>query len=192
MQSSTTTSATRAEAAGENHVDGIERVLDRHSDHDALAGGEAIGLDDDGRALFADIGLGGIGAGEALIGGGRNIVGLAKVLGEALRALKLRGRLGRAEGLDAGGFEIIDNAGDQRHFRADDDEVDFRFLAEGDHGLVVGDVECDAFGFLRDAGIAGGAVELRHQRTGGDLPGQRVLAAAGTENEDVHEKRRFC
>ena len=96
----------------------------------------------------------------------------------------------RAERLDAGGFEIVDDARTKRHFRPDDDEVDFLFLAKSGHRRVVGDVERHALGLLRDAGIAGGAIELVGEWAGRHLPGQRVLASAGTNNEDVHGTRR--
>ena len=59
-------------------------------------------------------------------------------------------------------------------------------LAEGDHRSVVGDVERDAFGLARDAGIARRAIEPIDQRACGDLPRQRVFASAGTEDENVH------
>ena len=55
--SSITTSAPAAPMrAGEAGLDRGERLLDRHRDGDALAGGEPVGLDDDRRALRADIG----------------------------------------------------------------------------------------------------------------------------------------
>ena len=73
-------------------------------------------------------------------------------------------------------------------FRADHDEIDLVGLAERDHRRVVGDVERHAFGLLRDAGIARRAIEPVGQRARRDLPGQRVLASAGAEEEDVHEE----
>src|SRR5262249_22797014 len=50
----------------------------------------------------------------------------------------------------------------------------------------VGQIDRHAFGLLRDAGIAGRAIELRDQRRSGDLPGERVLASARAEKQDVH------
>ena len=44
----------------------------------------------------------------------------------------------------------------------------------------------DAFGLLGDAGIARRAAEPCHQGGCGDLPGQRMFAAAGTDQENVH------
>ncbi len=82
------------------------------------------------------------------------LLALADVLGETLRAFQLRRRLARTERLDAGGCEIINNAGGERRFRPDDHEIDGVGLAERDHGGVVGDIQRDAFGFTRDAGVA--------------------------------------
>ena len=58
--------------------------------------------------------------------------------------------------------------------------------AEADDGSVVGDVEGDELGDLGDAGIARRGVELGQPRRLGQLPGQRVLAPAGADEEDLH------
>ena len=49
----------------------------------------------------------------------------------------------------------------------------------------------DTFGVFGDAGIAGRAPQFGQQRGSGDLPRQSVFAAAGTEQEDVHEVDRM-
>src|SRR5262249_17795868 len=56
-----------------------------------------------------------------------------------------------------------------------------------DHRRVVGDIERHAFGLARDPRIARRAPELCRQRRRCDLPRQRMFAAAGTEQENVHE-----
>jgi hypothetical protein len=43
--------------AGQHVVDGGVRFFRRHGDDDALAGGQAVGLDDDGGALAVDVGV---------------------------------------------------------------------------------------------------------------------------------------
>ena len=58
--------------------------------------------------------------------------------------------------------------------------------AKGDHRRMVGDIERDAFGFARDAGIARRAVKPVGQRACRHLPGQRMLAAAGAQQQNVH------
>ncbi len=130
-----------AERAAEHHVDrrlGLGRGR-RH--HDALAGGEPVGLDHDRRGHPSQVFLCRRRGVEALIGGGRDVVRPAQILGEALGAFEPRRRLGRAERLDAGGFEVVDEARDQRRFRADHHEVDGLGLAEGDDRAVIGAIE---------------------------------------------------
>ena len=73
-----------AETAAEHHVDRAFRFHDGLRDHDTLAQRKPVGLDDDRRTLRAHIGLGGRGIGEPLVGGGRDAVFPAQVLGEAL------------------------------------------------------------------------------------------------------------
>ena len=176
----------RTKPAAEQHVDGGFGFGDCLRDDDAFAGGEPVGLHHDRRAFLAHIVFRGGGALESFVGGGRNLVGLAQVLGEALGAFQPRRPFGRAEGLDAGRFQIVDNAGAERRLRPDHDEVDLVRLGESDHRRMVGGIERHAFGLARDAGIAGRAIELVGERARRHFPGQRVLAPAGTEDEDVH------
>ena len=62
------------------------------------------------------------------------------------------------ERLDAGGFEPVDQAGDQRDLRADDDEVDGPVGGKGDDAVDVIGGDVDAFGDPGDAGVARRAV----------------------------------
>ena len=156
--------------------------------HDALAERKAVRLDDDRRALRPHVGLGGRGSREALVGGGRNAVRPAEILGEALRAFQARGRLGGPEGLEPGRLDVVDDARDQRIVGPDHDEVDRVRPAERDHGAVVGDVERHALGLARDPGIARRAPQPVAQRAAGDLPGQRMLAPARAEEENFHAR----
>ncbi len=89
--------------------------------HHALAGGEAVGFDDQRRAAAPRVGFGRSRIDKTFIAGGRYAVGPAQVLGEAFGAFEPRGGACRSKGLDAGGLEIVDNAGAQRRLRADHD-----------------------------------------------------------------------
>ena len=154
---------------------------------DAFAGCKPVRLDHDRHALLADVGLRGFRRREPLIGRGRDVVGAAQVLGEALRAFQPRSGLIRAERLDARRLEIVDDAGDQRRLRARPRRSRSLFaLQKRDHRRMVGDVERDAFGLPRDAGVARRADKPVDQRACGQLPGQRVFAPAGAEEENVH------
>ena len=178
--------ASRAKLAAKNHLDGGFRLGDAFRYHHALAGGEPVGLDDDRRAAGARIGLGFVGVAKALVGGGRYAGGAAQILGEALGTLKLRRGAARPESLDACGLQVVHNAGAKRGFRPNDNEIDAVRPTKRDDRGVIGQVERDAFRFLRDAGIAGGAEQTIRQRTGRHLPGERVLASTGAEKQNIH------
>ena len=155
----TTSPPASPKAAAEHHVDGGFGLGDGLRHHHAFAGGKAVGLDHDRRAARAQIGLGRIGCAEALIGRGRDAIGAAQILGEALGAFEPRRGPRRPERLDAGGLQIIDDAGAERRLRPDHDQIDAASAAKCDHRPMIGDVERHAFGLLRDAGIARRAIE---------------------------------
>ena len=126
-----------AQAAAEHHVDRRFRLGHGLRHHHALAGGKAVGLDHDRRALGAHIGLGRRRRREPLVGGGRNAVVAAEVLGEPLGGLELGRRPARPERLDPGRREGVDDALAHRPLRPDHDQVDFVRAAERDHRRMV-------------------------------------------------------
>ena len=154
-------------------------------DDHALAGGEAVGLDHDRRAVRAHIVLGRPRPPEALIGRGRDALArhrsLVKPFEPSSRAAALLGpnalmpaasrssTMPAASGTSGPTTTKIDALAWQKAITA----------------RVVGEVERDAFGLPRDAGIAGRAIEPVDQRACRDFPGERVLASAGADEEDV-------
>ena len=58
--------------------------------------------------------------------------------------------------------------------------------AESDDSTRIGNIEHDQFCAFADARIAGGGVELGEPWRLGNLPGERMLASAGTDEEHVH------
>ena len=111
---------------------------------------------------------------------------VAERLGEGLRSFELRGGLARPETGDARGAQRVRQPGDQRRFRTDHDEIDPLTPAEGrrrprdrrgSSAARLGDV--------RDAGIAGRDEQLCQPRAV-PSPGQRMLAAARADQQDVH------
>ncbi|OPZ01834.1 MAG: hypothetical protein BWZ09_02637 [Alphaproteobacteria bacterium ADurb.BinA305] len=170
----------------QHHVDRGVRLVGRHRHHHALARGQAIGLDHDRRTLGVDVGVCGGGIREGLVLRGRDVVADEELLGEVLRALELGGGLGRTEDRQAGGAEGIDHASRQRRLGADHGEGDVLVLGELDQHLDVGDGNV-----LQQLFGSGAGVARRHQHAGdlgrlGKFPGQRVFAAAGTDDEDFH------
>ena len=178
--------AGRAERAGEHVERGDDGFFLRGADDDALAGGQAVRLHDDPALLPAQVVLRRLRIGEALVGRGRDLVGAAEILGEALGAFKLRRGLAGAEGLEARGFEIVGDARAQRRLGPDHDEIDLFALGERQMpGHVLGR-DVDAFGDLGDAGIAGGTEQLRAQGRGRNRPAKGVFAATAADDEDSH------
>ena len=155
-------------------------------DDDAFAGGEPIGLDDDGRAARMDIFLRGVGIAELRRRRGGDRIGGAEILGEALRAFELRGGLARPESLDAGFGQSIDQPGDERHLWPNDDEAHVHHPAEIDHRLRIRRIERNAACDRANAGIARRGIELAQEWTFGDLIGERMFAPAGADEKDVH------
>jgi len=167
--------------AGQHVVDGGVGFVECHGDDDALAGGQAVGLDDDRGALLVDVGMGRGGIGEGLETGGRDVVASHEALGEILGGFKLRGFLGRAENLQAAGAEDIDHAGRQRRLGADQRQVNLVLLGEISQGFRVGDVQVFQLVLARRAGVAGGNINLLQAGRLRQAPGHGVLAAAGTD-----------
>ncbi len=87
---------------------------------------------------------------------------------------------------DAAGAQDVGDALGQRRLGADHDEVDVVLAGEGQHLVAVEDVERHAGRLLGDAGVAGRAPEPVALGVLREGPGQRMLAAAAAEDEDVH------
>jgi hypothetical protein len=172
-------SARGSECPGEAGIDCTLGRRRRLGDDHALAGRQAVGLDDDRQLLRRQIGLGGARIGKAAIGAGGNGELATQVLGEALRTLELRSRLGWAKYLDPGGREVVGEACHQRRLGPYDDETDPVVGAEPDDGGVVGHIERHAAGDLGNAGIARCAIELAQQRA---RAGPRPARAHGHRN----------
>ena len=143
----------------QHELDGLVRLVQAHGHHHALAGGQAVGLDHDGRALLVHIGVGRRRVGEGFVLGRRNAVALHEGLGEGLGAFQLRGGLGRAEHAQAVRAELVHHAGRQRLLGADHRQRDLfgqRPLAQRLH---VGD------GDVLQARVERGARRCRAPRT---------------------------
>ena len=162
--------ACRTECALETGVYCVERIFKRHGDDHALASSKPVGLDDDRRALLADIGfcLGRIV--EAAIGTRWNIEAGAQILGEAFGAFKLCRSLGGTEYADTLGAHFIRKAGYQWRFWPNHHEIDLFILGEGNQRLMVIDTNGNQFRDRRNARIAGCAIEFVEQGGGGEFP----------------------
>ena len=171
----------------QHEVNRLVRFSQRQGHHHALAGGQAIGLDDDGRAFFVDIGVRGQRVREGVVLGRRNAVALHEGLGESLGTLQLRGGLGRAENPQTVGTEFVHDAGGQRLLGADHGQDDFFGLRPDAQGLHVGDGNIFKPRIQRGAAIAGGHINRLQLGRLRQLPGQRMFAATTAHNQNFHE-----
>ena len=92
----------------------------------------------------------------------------------------------RAEDGDAGVAERVGDARDERRLRADDDQVGRQRAGQRGDAVDVEHVHGVACRQARDAGVAGRGVQLGHRGRAGERGGQRVLAAAGADDQDDH------
>ncbi len=164
-----------------------QRLVAVLGDHHALAGREPVVLDDVRRAERVE-GVGG-GLRRAADPGhrGRDAGGGHHLLREGLRALEPGGLRRRAEAGDAPRADGVGDPGDQRRLGADHDEVDAEPLGQVRDRVAVDRVDRVELGDLGDAGVAGGRVDLLDAGVAGERGGERVLAAATADHQDVHE-----
>jgi hypothetical protein len=147
-------------------------------DHDAFAGRQSIGFDDDGISAPAQHSFS--------FGGGRhgierrcwNLVLREEPLGEHLAALEPRVPHRWANDSFPGGPESIHEPPDQQRFRADDGQIDIPLDGESHESRYCVVPNADAFGFLSDPGIPRRCNDVRYRFTPAQSPGERVLAAA--------------
>ena len=146
----------------------VQLVL-RPAHEDAFAGGEPIGLDNARRP------------GNREPRGGGDACRLEHVLREGLRALDPRRRAARPEDRDARVAKRVCQARDERRLRADHDEV-----AKPEQALGIPGADGVALSDAGDPGIPGGGVERLEARALGELPGERMLATPGADDQDPH------
>ena len=157
-----------------------------HRHGDALAGGEAVGLDHHRDAEAVERRQSIRRAVNPHIVSSRDAVGAAQVLGEALGAFELRGRRAGAEHRDRRGAQGVRYAGDQRRFGADDHETDPIALRQLDHCGGIARVCGDAFGPPRDPRIARGRDQPVAAWRLPKPPRERIFASARPQQQYVH------
>ena len=167
--------------------------LERLRHDDAFAGRQAIGLDDDRRALITNVGQRLVEVGEILVVGRRDVVAGEEILREGLRAFELgRGR-GRAEAGQVGFYKTVDDARNERRLGADDGQVDGFILGECEQGIDVvrADVDIAAFRLGSGAGVTGRDQHLCHVIRLAAFPRQRMLPATRSDDEYLHVYRYY-
>jgi hypothetical protein len=82
--------------------------------------------------------------------------------------------------------EIVGDACNKRSLGTDDDEVDVERASEGEQSLAILGSDGMAGAEARNAGIAGSGMELRELGGLAELPGERVLAPPGADQQHLH------
>ena len=161
-------------------------LVQRLGHDDALASGQAVGLDDDGSTLAAHVLGAGLLVGEAAVGGGGNAGAAHDLLGKLLGALHLGGVAVGAKARDARRTHGVGNACHQRRLRTDDHEADLMGAGPlGNSHRVLGVKALDLLGHGVHAAVARGNVEAPSAGRLGELGEKRVLAPAGAQEQDV-------
>ena len=172
--------------AGEEALRRFDRRGARIADDDALARGQAVGLDHDGRMKdldgFLDFGSR---CADGVVGRG-NVVALQEALGEAFAGFEHGGGARGTKDAQAALLKLVDDAERKRQLGADDGQIGLLGFGEANHGGNVLEVDGNAAGDLGHAAVAGRADDLSDARTAFDRPGQSMFAAAGTKDQDFH------
>ena len=130
-------------------------------------------------------------AGADRVVGGGNLVALEEALGEAFAGFEHGRRPRWPEDAQAALLEGIDHAQREGQLRADDGQLRLLVLDHANHRLHILQINRNAARNPLHAAIAGSADHLRHPRAAFDRPGQRVLAASRTQNQNLHRAFLF-
>ena len=174
-----------AERAVKALMHGVQGLVEGERHHNALARGQAVGLDDDGSALLAHVGKGGFLVGEGAVGRRGNARAGHELFGETLGSLEL-GTLGtRAKARDARGANGVGHTGDERRLGADHHQTAAGLARKVRHSSRVLGVEGHVLAHGKRAAVARRDVERAAQRGLGELGRQGMLAAAAAQQQDV-------
>jgi hypothetical protein len=94
--------------------------------------------------------------------------------------------LARPEDRDAGVAERVRQARHERRLRPDDGEVDRQLATEAEQTFGIFRADRMALAEPGDAGVPGRSVQSLEARALGELPGKRVLATPGADDQDPH------
>ena len=126
------------------------------------------------------------GSGAHCVVGGRNVVALQKPLGKTLACLQHGGGTSRTEHAHPEIVHCVDDTEGERKFRANDGEVRPLFDRDTHQDFKIFQIDGDTAGYLGDAAIAGRTDDLGDSLVALNRPGQRMLAASRTKDQDFH------
>ena len=128
----------------------------------------------------------GRGGADGEVAGG-NVVALQELLGEALAGFK-HGRGARGpKNPQAALLKSVHNAQRKRQLRPHDGQSGLLSLSQTHHRIHILQVDWNTARNLGNAAVAGRANNLSYLFAAFYCPGQRMLAAPGTKDQDLHE-----
>ena len=166
---------------GEEDVDRLARLALVLGDDHALARREHVRLQHGRVRRAREVRRRLLAVAEQDVRGGRHAALAHQLLRVRLRPLDPRGRLGGPERRDSGRGQVVDQARYQRRLGADHHQVDLALLRVRDD-VAAGQA---LHAVARDAGVAGRRQHLGRGAPRGERPDERVLAAAGADDEDA-------
>src|SRR5437588_300936 len=119
-----------------------------------------------------------------------DLVALHKFLGKALARLKLRCLLRGTKDPQATPRELIHHTQRKRQLRANHSNTRLHLVRGGKQSAQVLRIARQAGGFFTDAAISWETVNLLDARRLPQLPYQRVLPAASTNDQYFHKRQR--
>ena len=123
---------------------------------------------------------------DANIVGRWNSVCAAQVLGEAFGSLEPGRRRTGPEYRDVRGTERVRNAGNQRRFGPDNDQIDSLASGECDDCFRIARIDDNAICPALNARISRRCNELAAARRLPKTPGERILATARAQKQNIH------
>ena len=91
-----------------------------------------------------------------------------------------------AEDGDSGVSEMVGEAGDERRLGPDHDQIELELTGQPEQSLSVLGADGMAVAERRHPGVSGRRMQLIELGALGDLPGERVLASARSDDQDLH------
>ena len=175
-----------AEASAQRVVDGSFGLGSRRCDDDALARRQPVGLDHERGGETVEERLGGRRLIEDAEAPRRQVVAQGESLGEGFGRLQPSSGAGRTETGHPSLGEGVRQPRRDRRLRSDHDQIGLDLKRERRQARHIVRLHWTDVPEPGHPGIARGANDMSHKHGLGDLPGQRMFAAARADDEDVH------
>ena len=176
-----------AESAGQHRLRFVDSGVDIGGDHHALARRQTVRLDDIRRAEGVKKRACGDRIGHFAVHRGRHAETGHEILGETLGGFQLRALGARSEHVKPARAQSVGQPARQRRLGTDHDEVRLQLQRQIVQTLHIVRGHIKARPDPVHGRTAGRAPDHFHEGALGDLPGQRMLAPARPDDEDVHE-----